>query len=191
MSDLDGVEAFIRLRRLELTLVAKLDARAEGRGVSFRGCPNLLRTEQAPEARQHSFDGVDLRILHGCFERDAADGKTVARGGTDDTRPGLSRNVGVVDDNSRFSRRGQGIESRQQVTQRSAGIITIQPRIPALDERLCQRALAGARNAHDHDDFAGGTPRRDCCPRCGLQAERSPCWQILVDAGEVFFVEDD
>ncbi len=35
MSDLDGVEAFIRLRRLELTLVAKLDAGPEGRGVRF------------------------------------------------------------------------------------------------------------------------------------------------------------
>ena len=75
MRDLDGVEAFIRLRRLELTLVAKLDARTEGCGVSFRGCPNFLRTEQAPEARQHSFDGVDLRVLDGCFKRDAADGR--------------------------------------------------------------------------------------------------------------------
>ncbi len=41
------------------------------------------------------------------------------------------------------------------------------------------------------DDFSCVTPRCGCRPRCGLQPKRSPCWQILVDAGEVFFVEGD
>ena len=70
--DLDGRESLGGIWRLQLTLIAKLHCRSKYRRIALSRLSNFVTRQQSAVIRQHSLDGIHLRILDTRVQPDAA-----------------------------------------------------------------------------------------------------------------------
>ena len=95
---LDGCEAFVVGRRLELAKCAHLLGRREQASFRSRRLFQLVRERKRPEAIEQALDEVDLRLRERRVEPDTAGRDAVARRRLHDVAAHRAGEVGVVED---------------------------------------------------------------------------------------------
>ena len=107
---LDGCEAFVVGRRLELAKRAHLLGRREQARFRSRRLLQLVRERKRPEAIEQALDEVDLRLCERRVEPEAAGRDAVARRRLHDVAARRAGEVGVVEDDLARPRRERLVE---------------------------------------------------------------------------------
>ena len=142
---LDGGEALLRGRRLELAERPHLRRRRERTLLLAREDAQLLRRRQRAVPLEQPLDEVHLRLRERRVDPDAARRRAVPARRVDGIAPRGAREVRVVEDDPPGACRQQLVERGGELAQRAAALVAVQPLVAARDVRPRQRGSCPRR----------------------------------------------
>ena len=146
-------EALVDRRRLELAERTHLRRRRHQALLASCELLQRVRRRKRAEAVEQTLHQVDLGLRERRLEPDATGRHAVSCRGLDDVAPGCTRQVRVVEDDTRDAGRQLVVQGVRQLTQRPSALVTVEPAVAAADVLLRNTRLPGPWDAHDEHDL--------------------------------------